>query len=827
MNLDWEALKIEPFGIAVAIVKRSYILSILLSHHPMVIFQITCCSCTCSEGRLIAIQVWGELLPACIPPSRFRDFDLTNTETRAIALSFQMSDSVSEVLGLCQSCKVRNEIPYGNFDHLASSRLPPMGLGSGRVPIDFGSIGEIARRQHQCSFCRIVILAISTSWRQTQDTLIAESSSVECTLCNRLIGVIRESNTDEVFGENFYENKFRFAHCRLEIDCDTAPPGCPSRIDIQVIDGGAGINGLFDDAPLFSRRPHEKIHEIDFGLVKRWISHCKRNHHVACQPDEIPSGCTDAYLDYFRLIDVVKKKVVKGAPEHEYAALSYVWGLAPFLQLVKSTKSSLYQEGAFDTHAKDVPSTIRDAIQVMEKIGVRYLWVDALCIMQDDPTEKAYVIGAMDAIYSRAQLTIVAAAGTHANSGLPGIRPGSRDLQSYEVRASFPESSRGFVVARERPSMAIQKSIWDSRGWTYQERLCSHRLLIFTEQQVVYLCGKSSWCEDTVLETDSPRVYYEEKPLAGLNLPNDKTDSFLRTVGNSNPKPPFQEYVKLVDAYTSRNLTYPGDILDAFTGALERFRGKWDAQGIEIAFLFGLPTTWLDLGLMWTVEHGSSNWNRRDSKWLHPSGVRVSFPSWSWMGWKGKIAGIVRPQVQLHTQPEIQWHYIEPGSNAVRQIISHSTSHEENSQITSSSGTPNQLPELWKPACAPTFVTQTHLQGFNMHDLAGKLVFLTSTCVMSFIGLQHPFTDEINQYGFPDSRGIIYLDPVWAEKRIGQQFEFIVLSSNLQTRSEDFDDFQIMLVERRQKILYRIGIGWIESSVWVKANPTWQMVVLG
>jgi hypothetical protein len=59
-------------------------------------------------------------------------------------------------------------------------------------------------------------------------------------------------------------------------------------------------------------------------------------------------------------------------------------------------------------------------------IGERYLWVDSLCIVQDDPQEKHGQIANMDAIYGNAILTINAAAGQDANAGLPGVRPLSR-----------------------------------------------------------------------------------------------------------------------------------------------------------------------------------------------------------------------------------------------------------------------------------------------------------------------------------------------------------------------------------------------------------------
>jgi hypothetical protein len=78
-----------------------------------------------------------------------------------------------------------------------------------------------------------------------------------------------------------------------------------------------------------------------------------------------------------------------------------------------------------------LPETIRDAIDFVRQFGERYLWVDALCIVQDDTENIKDLMGKMDLIYRGAIFTIIAAAGAGAESGLPGVQPGSRNLQEY------------------------------------------------------------------------------------------------------------------------------------------------------------------------------------------------------------------------------------------------------------------------------------------------------------------------------------------------------------------------------------------------------------
>ncbi|KAK0715442.1 heterokaryon incompatibility protein-domain-containing protein, partial [Lasiosphaeris hirsuta] len=205
---------------------------------------------------------------------------------------------------------------------------------------------------------------------------------------------------------------------------------------------------------------------VNFALLKQWLSHCENSHAALCRPDPVSNTAADAYLQAFRLIDVTKRKIVLAQPDDEYVALSYVWGRDPFLRLLRSNESDLFLDGSLGRDNNPVPKTISHALEAVSRLGMRYLWVDALCIMQDNHAEKATAISAMDLIYARAALTIVAASGTHANAGLAGLEPHTRDPMPYEARARFPESRHEFVVARASPPDLLRRSAWNTRGWT-------------------------------------------------------------------------------------------------------------------------------------------------------------------------------------------------------------------------------------------------------------------------------------------------------------------------------------------------------------------------
>jgi len=129
--------------------------------------------------------------------------------------------------------------------------------------------------------------------------------------------------------------------------------------------------------------------------------------------------------------------------------------------------------------------TIRDAMTMVQQLGYRFLWVDALCIVQDDVENVIENVDRMDQVYQGAHLTFVAAAGQNAYHGLPGI---STPRKEHQLRVHI----KGITISSmlENARGAIDFTRWNTRGWTYQERLLSKRLVIFTASQVFYQCDR-------------------------------------------------------------------------------------------------------------------------------------------------------------------------------------------------------------------------------------------------------------------------------------------------------------------------------------------------
>ena len=195
-------------------------------------------------------------------------------------------------------------------------------------------------------------------------------------------------------------------------------------------------------------------------LVRRWIDRCHAKH--------VKHRCTIEKSSRFQeiagiltCIDVEKCQLVQAVGEFNYVALSYVWAKRETPVLKSNQIASWMSPGGLTPIIPQLPDAIQDAIDLTAKIGERYLWVDALCIVQDDEALKKILINKMDLVYANALLTIFAASGDDPNTGLPGVRDNTRNFQQQIARLDH-----GFSMTYPINHSTLIKSKWASRGWT-------------------------------------------------------------------------------------------------------------------------------------------------------------------------------------------------------------------------------------------------------------------------------------------------------------------------------------------------------------------------
>ncbi|KAI8629771.1 HET-domain-containing protein [Xylariaceae sp. FL1651] len=334
---------------------------------------------------------------------------------------------------------------------------------------------------------------------------------------------------------------------------------------------------------------------IDYSLPRKWKLRCDKEH--ACTSPE-SLGHLKGKLPLW-VVDTWQHCLVPCSPSTAYVALSYVWGGTPmFMALKENIKSLQNLSSLAEDSTKRIPRTIRDAVSFVQRLGERYLWVDSLCIVQDD-AQKLAEIADMGAIYANATITIVASDGDNADKGLHGLRGMSG---SRSVRQFVHSLGRGApLIETYGPSVAWTPSTWYTRGWTLQEALFSRRRVAFQKDWVRWECHGATWDEYSDAGEPVPRVF-------GKVVPN------------------MAELSSIIRAFNTRNLTFPEDALFAFSGIASALSSTF-RQG----FISGIPALSFHLGLLWKP---TSTVSRRIPK--RPSGDSC-LPPWSWAGWKGDL----------------------------------------------------------------------------------------------------------------------------------------------------------------------------------------------
>jgi hypothetical protein len=347
---------------------------------------------------------------------------------------------------------------------------------------------------------------------------------------------------------------------------------------------------------------------IDTDLLCQWKSFCLQNHGSAC---ENPMGIDQVQPMW--LIDTTSNCLVPGEGRGPYLTLSYRWGRSGELKALKGNIKKLQEHMVFSEaeFKKQIPTLIHNAMHLTRCLEQRYLWVDALCIVQDDDKSKGAEITRMAEIYASSIITIVAAEGDGDGSlyGLHGCT-GSRELDQRVIAFVDGEMLLESTESDDTATFPFGATYF-TRGWTFQEFFMSKRRLVFRD-------GGAHW------ECHSANFHEGLEHTGSARLPPVKT-MLEHTLGGY---PDMKEYFEVVGKYNARDLTYEQDALSAIWGLLSMLN-----RSFEDGFLQGLPEMFFDVALRWRSAH---ELERRKPTVV--AGPPPYLPTWSWMGWKGQIS---------------------------------------------------------------------------------------------------------------------------------------------------------------------------------------------
>ncbi|TBU41105.1 heterokaryon incompatibility protein-domain-containing protein [Dichomitus squalens] len=318
-----------------------------------------------------------------------------------------------------------------------------------------------------------------------------------------------------------------------------------------------------------------------------------------------------------------------------YVALSYVWGEA---QEHKTTTENI------DAYLRSIdvtilPQTIVDAIQVTHRLGLQYLWIDSLCIIQDSEDDKNHELAHMRHVYADAYLTIIAASASRVSAGF--LEPRTDTLGTAALQLPFVVPSRDADLASpsEAPSYgAVFLSSWlittpkydpareplHKRGWCMQEYFLSPRKLIFASHTLQYGCFHGG--TRNIAHADNPWwVSSARDPTPFRRLPK------LPPSPSPTEPAPAREHVEAlreawkatVENYTKRAVSVPSDKLVALSSLAEEF-----SHAVQSPYVAGLWARTLLPDLLWSKERAAHFASR-------PREYRA--PSWSWAAVDGPV----------------------------------------------------------------------------------------------------------------------------------------------------------------------------------------------
>jgi hypothetical protein len=358
-------------------------------------------------------------------------------------------------------------------------------------------------------------------------------------------------------------------------------------------------------------------------IARQWLSECAADHNE-CPGDELVQLPT-------RLVEVSPPGAPEsahlrftGGQEGRYAALSYCWGgPQPF-----QTVTACLEAYSAEIPCSHVPKTILDAFEVTRNLGLQYIWIDSLCIVQDDEEDKNRELPQMRRIYENSVVTISAASATSCYQGFLDPRPNKRSPRHISVRVDDTRLGSVLAVIRQETLEFdwISQPIND-RAWTLQEAWVAPRLLVFAGMAIFWKCARPGWQYWRPWRSDW---------LESRDSGSGSTDPYAELVnGLKSTWAGYSGYVEegfarardkwesVVEQYTGRALTLDRDKLPAISAVAETL-----SPFLGGGYLAGLWRQHLMHDLLWCVAGAEPRFTGHGPTWSWASNTgRIRFPA--------------------------------------------------------------------------------------------------------------------------------------------------------------------------------------------------------
>jgi hypothetical protein len=436
-------------------------------------------------------------------------------------------------------------------------------------------------------------------------------------------------------------------------------------------------------------------------LASGWLAHCLSAHTACRNTNPNSSRAPTRVLDVGREdFDLFLYETIPDE-QYSYAALTYCWGTGGPESGPMRTLISNYAQRKERIAHDSLPRTLQQAVRITRNLSIRYLWIDALCIVQDSPEDWDQESSAMSSIFANSTVTIAADGAAHCHEGcFVAGQHRNRTLLRIPCPGPTKKDAEGRIIGREEDSFiyvrkpgvrnesngshatqTLMRPVIDTRAWTMQERLLAPRTLHYTASELVWECGVETRCECQVAVKDATILNYSPFKQRFIRASSEGDDEgsfinraqsrrhlksrtfswqlgFQKSVFNVrrravydpdltstslshsdsiDPRPQLR-WRSVVIEYTQRNLTYHTDRLAAISGLAATMSEHDTVYYHASDYLFGIWRTELVRNLLWYVAGAESD-IFNDVNFKTSERLDYSYaPSWSWASVTGAIA---------------------------------------------------------------------------------------------------------------------------------------------------------------------------------------------
>lgn len=315
-------------------------------------------------------------------------------------------------------------------------------------------------------------------------------------------------------------------------------------------------------------------------------------------------------------VDLCLRITNQDPPDSSYMTLSHCWGTANFLKLTNATLK-YFKEGL---KIKELSQTFQDAVQITREVGVRFLWIDALCIIQDSRKDWSYESAMMTKVYENSHCNIAAANAANSEQGCFS----QRDISSIPpiiVEINWTNTfNRTYLFHDDN---FWERQLLDSplfrRAWVVQERILAPGTLYYGQDQLLWDCSEMGACE-TYPDGDPNRLSERTKSFDLNELVSRRSLPLTPELKKSI----YEYWHQILEDYTKCDLTKAKDKLVAVSGLAKRVQSFLGDD-----YLAGLWKESLPSELLWYSYHTIEKPPTRPNLYLAPS--------WSWASVKGPV----------------------------------------------------------------------------------------------------------------------------------------------------------------------------------------------